>query len=49
MKKSYYYVVLAVFMTMSFSGCSSDEVTVEEPEVVRPDDSKTAQFQCRRV
>ena len=43
MKKSYYYVVLAVFMTMSFSGCSSDEVTVEEPEVVRPDDSKTAQ------
>ena len=24
MRKSYYYVVLAAFMTMSFSGCSSD-------------------------
>ena len=30
-------------MTMSFSGCSSDEVTVEEAEVVRPDDNKNAQ------
>ena len=43
MRKSYYYVVLAAFMTMSFSGCSSDEVTVEEAEVVRPDDNKNAQ------
>ena len=24
MRKSYYYVVLAAFMTMSFSGCSID-------------------------
>ena len=45
MKKSYYYVVAAMFMTMSFSGCSSDEDVVNdpEPEVVRPDDNKTAQ------
>ena len=43
MKKSYYYVVAAMFMTMSFSGCSSDEEVVNEPEVVRPDDNKTAQ------
>ena len=43
MRKSYYYVVAAMFMTMSFSGCSSDEEVVNEPEVVRPDDNKTAQ------
>ena len=32
MRKSYYYVVAAMFMTMSFSGCSSDEDDVNDNE-----------------
>lgn len=48
MRKIYYFAVAAVFMTMSFSGCSSDEVTVKEPEpeqttALPPDDQKENQ------
>ena len=48
MRKIYYFAVAAVFMTMSFSGCSSDEVTVKEPEpeqttTLPPDDQKENQ------
>ena len=48
MRKIYYYAVAAVFMTMSFSGCSSDEVTVKEPEpeqttTLPPDEQKENQ------
>ena len=48
MRKIYYFAVAAVFMTMSFSGCSSDEVTVKEPEpeqttTLPPDEQKENQ------
>lgn len=32
MRKSYYYVVAAMFMTMSFSGCSSEEDDIDDKE-----------------
>ena len=34
MKRIYYAAMTVVFTTMSFTGCSSDEVTVTEPEPV---------------
>lgn len=40
MRKSYYYVLLAVFMTLSFSGCSSDEEIVNEPETAQDEGEK---------
>ena len=41
--KKYFIFAMAFVLSVGMTGCSSDEVTVEEPEVVRPDDNKTAQ------
>lgn len=43
MKKYLYFAIAALMVAMSLTGCSSDEVTVKEPEMVCPDDNKTAQ------
>ena len=43
MKKCFYFAFATLLMTMPLTGCSSDEEIVKDPEVVRPDDNKTAQ------
>ena len=43
MKKCFYFEFATLLMTMPLTGCSSDEEIVKDPEVVRPDDNKTAQ------
>ena len=43
MKKCFYFAFATLLMTMPLTSCSSDEEIVKDPEVVRPDDNKTAQ------
>ena len=43
MKKYFVFAISLILSAGMITGCSSDEEVVKEPEVVRPDDNKTAQ------